>query len=173
VSGTRPVEALRRRFGAYSGNATGRLSEPARGVGKLVAGLSARPARRTRGRERHPAIDAKRRARLPPFEYANMIGEASSVMRQITRRSGQVLAPTRPSAAARESGRQSARGSPFIKFAPRESQPFTRSNCAALPESLLESELFGTKRRLTGAHARKEGSGLRASQEVTLFLTDR
>jgi transcriptional regulator with PAS, ATPase and Fis domain len=44
------------------------------------------------------------------------------------------------------------------RFSPRANMPFFRLNCAALPEALLESELFGFERgAFTGAAQRKLG----------------
>ena len=55
---------------------------------------------------------------------------------------------------------------------PRCANPFVVVNCAALPETLLESELFGHERgAFTGATNRKDGRFLLA-QHGTLFLDE-
>lgn len=54
----------------------------------------------------------------------------------------------------------------------RSAFPFIKVNCGALPETLLESELFGHVRgAYTGAHSDKPGM-FRLAQGGTLFLTE-
>src|SRR5262249_19792712 len=55
---------------------------------------------------------------------------------------------------------------------PRKDGPFVAINCAALPDELLESELFGYERgAFTGAHQSKPGQIELASRGV-LFLDE-
>src|SRR5574342_760404 len=55
---------------------------------------------------------------------------------------------------------------------PRRQRPFIKVNCAALPETLLESELFGYERgAFTGAVARKEGR-FELADGGTLFMDE-
>jgi DNA-binding NtrC family response regulator len=57
-------------------------------------------------------------------------------------------------------------------LSPRHAGPFVAVNCAAIPESLLENELFGhEKGAFTGAHRREPGRFERA-RGGTLFLDE-
>jgi len=58
------------------------------------------------------------------------------------------------------------------RISPRRNMPFVAVNCGALPDSLIESELFGVVRGgFTGAHASRPGRFERA-EGGTLFLDE-
>lgn len=60
----------------------------------------------------------------------------------------------------------------LYKQSPRADKPFIKINCAALPETLLESELFGhTRGAFTGAVKNKRGK-FELSQKGTLMLDE-
>ncbi len=58
------------------------------------------------------------------------------------------------------------------EFGPRKGKPYVSENCAAIPETLLESELFGHKRgSFTGAVADRKGHFV-AANKGTIFLDE-
>jgi DNA-binding NtrC family response regulator len=58
------------------------------------------------------------------------------------------------------------------QLSPRSAQPFVAINCSAIPESLMESELFGHERgAFTGAVSRREGC-FEMANGGTLFLDE-
>jgi Nif-specific regulatory protein len=115
---------------------------------------------------------AKPRAREAVFEYANMVG-ASPAMRLIYEEIAQVARTNATTLIRGESGT----GKELVACAihnnsDRAHQPLIKVNCAALPEPLFESELFGHERgAYTGAHARRRGR-FELAEHGTLFLDE-
>lgn len=106
------------------------------------------------------------------YEFSNLIGNSGpmrSVYQQVTQ-----VAPTNTTVMLRG---ESGTGKELIAHAihynsPRKEKPFIKVNCAALPETLIESELFGyEKGAFTGAHSQKKGR-FELAEGGTLFLDE-
>jgi len=104
--------------------------------------------------------------------FGKMIG-ASVEMRQIY----QVMEQAAPTNASVLVVGESGTGKELVaqtihQLSPRLAQPFVPVNCAAIPETLLESELFGhEKGSFTGAIARRAGC-FELANRGTLFLDE-
>ena len=106
------------------------------------------------------------------YDFANIVG-TSGPMRQVYSQVAQV-APANTTVLVRG---ESGTGKELIAHAihynsPRAKKPFVKVSCAALPDSLIESELFGYERgAFTGAQSRKKGR-FELAQGGTLFLDE-
>jgi DNA-binding NtrC family response regulator len=104
--------------------------------------------------------------------FGRMIG-ASLEMRKIY----QVLEQAAPTPASVLVSGESGTGKELVaqtlhQLSQRASQPFIPLNCAAIPDTLLESELFGhEKGAFTGAIARRQGA-FELANRGTLFLDE-
>jgi Nif-specific regulatory protein len=144
------------------------------GVASLLGEAVARAKRGPAPRDERstPETSPSRPSQEAPFEYANMIGE-SAVMRQIYEQIGQVARTNATALLRGESGTGKELVARAIhRNSPRAEKPFIKVNCAALPEALFESELFGHERgAFTGAHSRKKGR-FELAEGGTLFLDE-
>ena len=106
------------------------------------------------------------------YEFSHIIGN-SGPMRRVFEQVSQVVGTGATVLIRGESGT----GKELIAHAlhqhsPRAGKPFIRVNCAALPETLVESELFGYERgAFTGALARRKGR-FELADGGTLFLDE-
>jgi two-component system, NtrC family, response regulator HydG len=107
------------------------------------------------------------------MEHKKRLVYASSQMRDIARMVEQVGPSTATILITGESGTGKEVVADAIHSAsPRRLKPFVKVSCAALPDTLLESELFGyEKGAFTGANARKEGR-FELATGGTLFLDE-
>src|ERR1700720_4035020 len=106
-------------------------------------------------------------------EYANGIVGTSQVL-QDTIRQARIVAPTDSTVVIYgETGTGKELFASLIhQLSRRSGGPFIRLNCAAIPEGLLESELFGhEKGAFTGAVAQRVGR-FEAAHRGTLFLDE-
>ncbi|PKN29225.1 MAG: two-component system response regulator [Deltaproteobacteria bacterium HGW-Deltaproteobacteria-21] len=106
------------------------------------------------------------------FDRRNIIGRSPAMVRLL-----ETVAQVAPSEATVLITGESGTGKEMIGGAihfnsPRKDGPFVKINCAAITETLLESELFGhEKGAFTGAYRRKEGRFAQA-HGGTLFLDE-
>ena len=106
------------------------------------------------------------------FDFSNIIGRSPSMIRLF-----ETVALVAPTEATVLIVGESGTGKELIANAihqnsPRKDSPFIKVNCAALPETLLESELFGhEKGAFTGAIARKQGR-FQLAHNSSIFLDE-
>jgi transcriptional regulator with PAS, ATPase and Fis domain len=138
--------------------------------------LAAAERDRAEARGRSERLDTRIRALVDDGAavptHGRMIGRSQAWQRVLTR-AVRVAATDATVFLQGESGTGKEVVARFIHQAsPRKDGPFTAINCAALPEQLLESELFGYERgAFTGAHQAKAGQIELASRGV-LFLDE-
>ena len=106
------------------------------------------------------------------YDFSNIIGN-SSPMRQVYQRITQVARANTTVLIRGESGTGKELIAHAIHYnSLRNQKPFVRVSCAALPESLIEAELFGyEKGAFTGAQNRKMGR-FELAEGGTLFLDE-
>ena len=106
------------------------------------------------------------------YQFENFIA-SSPLMRQVS----ETIQKVGPTAATVLINGESGTGKEVVartlhKASPRADKPWVAVNCAAIPENLLESEMFGhVKGAFTGAYADKEGL-FEAANGGTLFLDE-
>jgi two-component system response regulator HydG len=106
------------------------------------------------------------------FDYASIIGRSPAMKKLF-----ETLSLVAPSEATVLILGESGTGKELVANAihhnsPRKDNPFIKVNCAALPETLLESELFGhEKGAFTGASAARQGR-FRQAHTGTIFLDE-
>ncbi|OAQ21092.1 sigma 54-interacting transcriptional regulator [Thermosulfurimonas dismutans] len=126
-------------------------------------------ARETHLREENLALRDELKARFSEFMY----GSRSPKMKEVLSLVKQV-APARATVLLLgESGTGKTLTARLIhELSPRRGKPFVKVNCAALPENLLEAELFGYERgAFTGADRSKPGR-LELADGGTVFLDE-
>jgi Nif-specific regulatory protein len=105
-------------------------------------------------------------------DFSNLVG-SSGPMRQVYEEMARVAGTNTTVLIRGESGTGKELIAQGIHYhSPRAKKPFIKVNCAALPETLVESELFGHERgAFTGAASRKKGR-FELANGGTLFLDE-
>jgi two-component system response regulator HydG len=112
------------------------------------------------------------REQLESMRPHDIIGQSPAIVETLT-----MIRQAGPSSATVLLSGESGTGKELLaraihRASPRAEHPFVAVNCAALPEGILESELFGYERgAFTGADRRREGR-FEAAHQGTLFLDE-
>jgi len=119
-----------------------------------------------------PAEDSHKR-KTPPFNREETIVGESSAIKEVFKLIGRVATSDASILIVGESGTGKELVARAIhKYSDRANKPFIAINCAAIPEPLLESELFGyEKGAFTGADKQKPGK-FEEANGGTLFLDE-
>src|SRR5258707_14548222 len=106
------------------------------------------------------------------YDLSNIVG-TSGPMRQVYEQIAQVAQTSTTALIRGESGTGKELIAHAIHYnSPRAQKPFVKVSCAALPDTLIESELFGYERgAFTGAEQRKKGR-FELAEGGTLFLDE-
>jgi len=144
---------------------------------KLVANIIAEAVARIRDQieERESLMAENKRLRLElgdQYHPASLVGNCSS-MRLVFEQIAQVADSTATVLIRGESGTGKELVGRAVHYtSPRKGGPFVAVNCAALPEQLIESELFGhEKGAFTGASQQRKGR-FELANGGTLFLDE-
>jgi Nif-specific regulatory protein len=175
-----PILLDHRPVGAISVDLPGRLVEDSNRHVRFLTTVSAlvalalrtqRPAEAVRRSLEQENQSLKRELR-ERYDFNHLIG-TSNPMRELLAQIAQVSATNTSVLLRGESGTGKELVAHAIHYnSARAAGPFIRVNCAALPETLMESELFGHERgAFTGALARKKGR-FELAHGGTLFLDE-
>jgi transcriptional regulator with PAS, ATPase and Fis domain len=117
-------------------------------------------------------VKALRRQLRDQGSFGRMIGNSAG-MRRVYR----IVEQAAPTSASLLINGESGTGKELVaqtihQLSPRNAAPFIAINCAAIPETLLESEIFGhEKGAFTGASERRQGC-FELADRGTLFLDE-
>jgi len=119
-----------------------------------------------------PAAEGEAPAAPAPLGSARLVGK-SAALREVLQKLPRIAASEATVLILGESGTgKELVADALHRLSRRADGPFVKLNCAALPETLLESELFGHGRgAFTGAHRETEGV-FQAAHGGTLFLDE-